>query len=295
MGNGGRLSAMFGEIREQIRVVKERDPAARNWLEIILCYPGLHAVLTHRIAHWLWNHRFCTLARVISQLSRHFTKIEIHPAAEIGKRLFIDHGCGLVIGETAEIGDDCTLFHGVTLGGTGKETGKRHPTLHNNVTICADAQILGSITIGDNSVVGAGAVVLDPVPPNCTVVGVKARVVRREGKRVYDFRHDNLPDPDEVAMECILEVVRSLTVRTRKLDAENKNLRAELDGITAANERVQQQVKQLDAELALSRKSIDRLASTDGRTRELQEQLQDLQHGLAALEAAQSEPTSPIA
>jgi len=181
---------MFREIAEQIRVVKERDPAARNWLEIILCYPGLHAILSHRVTHWLWNHWCLTLARFISQVSRHFTKIEIHPGAQIGKRLFIDHGCGLVIGETAEIGDDCTLFHGVTLGGTGKESGKRHPTLRNNVTICADAQILGSITIDDNSVVGAGAIVLDPVPPDCTVVGVKARVVRREGKRVYDFRHD---------------------------------------------------------------------------------------------------------
>ena len=170
---------MFREIAQQIRVVKERDPAARHWLEIVLCYPGLHAILAHRVTHWLWNHGLRTLGRFLSQVSRHFTKIEIHPGATIGKGLFIDHGCGLVIGETAEIGNDCTLFHGVTLGGTGKETGKRHPTLHNNVTICADAQILGSITIGDNSVVGAGAVVLDPVPPNCTVVGVKARIVPR--------------------------------------------------------------------------------------------------------------------
>ncbi len=285
---------MFREIAEQIRVVKERDPAARNWLEIILCYPGFHSILAHRVGHWFWTHRCRTLGRFISQVSRHFTKIEIHPGAKIGKRLFIDHGCGLVIGETAEVGDNCTLFHGVTLGGTGKESGKRHPTLHNNVTICAGAQILGSITIGDNSVVGAGAIVLDPVPPSCTVVGVKARIVRREGKRVYDFRHDNLPDPDEVAMECVLEVVRSLTVRTRKLDAENTNRQGELQKVTDANERLQKQVTQLVAELELSRKSIDRLAATDGRMRELQEQMQDLQHELAALAGERTESEAPV-
>jgi len=293
---------MFGSVRRQIKAVKERDPAARSTLEILLCYPGLHAVVAHRLNHWLWTHGLRTLARFLSQVARWFTLIEIHPGAQIGEGLFIDHGSGLVIGETAEIGDNCTLFHGVTLGGTGKETGKRHPTLHNNVTICADAQILGSITIGDNSVVGAGAVVLDPVPANCTVVGVKARIVRREGKRVYDFQHDKLPDADQVAMECLLDVVRTLTAKTRQLEAAETNFSKTLEEIAVAKETVEDELaalrRSLDAQVQensrvraelgkrqlqheLDHKAIDRLSAMEGWLRELQEHVRDLEGQLA--------------
>lgn len=298
---------MFREIRDFVRATKERDPAARSTLEILLCYPGLHALIWHRIAHWLWNHNFHTLGRLLSQIARWFTLIEIHPGAKIGRGLFIDHGAGLVIGETTEIGDNCTLFHGVTLGGTGKETGKRHPTLGNNVTIAAHAQILGSFTIGDNSVVGSGAVVLDPVPPNCTVVGVKARIVRREGKRVYDFRHDNLPDPDEVTMKCLLDVVRSLAAKVKKLDADKQNLEALLGDMGSAKQHLEERIADLQQKLAaanealdanvrraqrletaleLERKAIDRLAAMEGRLRELQEHVKDLESQIAEAQSA---------
>jgi serine O-acetyltransferase len=185
-------------IKDGIKATKDRDPAATSTLEIILCYPGFHAMLAHRLAHYLhtaW--KIPVLPRLISQVSRFFTGIEIHPGAEIGKGFFIDHGMGVVIGETSEIGDNCTLFQGVTLGGTGKERGKRHPTLGDNVVVGAGAQILGSITIGDNSYVGAGSVVTEEVPPNCTVVGVPGRIVRFEGKKVRGaaLDHTNLPDP----------------------------------------------------------------------------------------------------
>lgn len=241
---------MFGGLREQIQAVKERDPAARSTLEILLCYPGLHAVMAHRVNHWLWTHGLKTLARFLSQVVRWFTLIEIHPGAVIGRNLFIDHGTGLVIGETAEIGDNCNLFHGVTLGGTGKESGKRHPTLRDNVTIAAHAQILGSIVIGENSVVGANATVLDEVPPNCTVVGVKARVVRREGKRVYDFRHDKLPDPDHVAMDCLLDVVRSLTVKVKQLEAAEQNFNGTCDALEATKRSLEAELADLRAQMA---------------------------------------------
>ncbi|MFQ6131533.1 MAG: serine O-acetyltransferase EpsC [Armatimonadota bacterium] len=272
---------MFRSVRRQIRAVKERDPAARGVLEILLCYPGVHAVVAHRLIHWLWNHRLKTLARFLSQVVRWFTLIEIHPGARIGEGLFIDHGAGLVIGETAEIGDNCNLFHGVTLGGTGKETGKRHPTLEDNVTIAAHAQILGSITIGENSVVGAGAVVLDSVPPNCTVVGVKARVVRREGKRVYDFRHDQLPAPDEVALECLLDVVRSLTVKTRQLEAAEGNFAQTLEEVVAARDALQDELSKMKLQHELDQKAIERLSSMEGRLRELQQHVRDLEEQIA--------------
>lgn len=183
---------------QDIHAVKDRDPAARSTLEIVLCYSGLHAIVCHRINHWLWTRHLFLLARFGSQVAKWWTGIEIHPGATIGKSFFIDHGMGTVIGETAEVGDNCTLFHGVTLGGTGKETGKRHPTLKNDVTVGAHAQILGSITLGEGCVIGAAAVVLDNVPSFCTVVGSKAFCVKRKGQRVYDFRHDSqakLQDP----------------------------------------------------------------------------------------------------
>jgi serine O-acetyltransferase len=182
----------------EIRAIKERDPAARGTFEILLSYSGLHALMFHRLAHWLWRKRIPVIPRLISQISRFITGIEIHPGAEIGRGLFIDHGMGVVIGETSIVGDNVTLFQGVTLGGTGKERGKRHPTINDNVTVGAGAKILGNITIGSYCYIGANAVVLKDVPAYCTVVGVPGIVVRREGKRVprtLSFDHIHLPHP----------------------------------------------------------------------------------------------------
>ncbi|NIR01235.1 MAG: serine O-acetyltransferase [Gemmatimonadales bacterium] len=175
---------MFDRIRADIQAAMERDPAAKSRLEVFLLYPGLHAVIMHRMAHWLWEHRLRLMARFLSEVNRLITGIEIHPGARIGRGLFIDHGMGTVIGETSEIGANCTLYQGVTLGGTGKETGKRHPTLGNNVVVGVGASLLGSISVGDNALVGAGSVVLKDVLAETTVVGVPARAVREHGARV---------------------------------------------------------------------------------------------------------------
>jgi serine O-acetyltransferase len=180
-------------IREDIAAVFERDPAARSYLEVLLCYPGLHALWLHRINHWLWNHNLRLLARWLSQWARFFTAIEIHPGAQIGHRLFIDHGMGVVIGETSVVGDDVTLYQGVTLGGTGKEKGKRHPTLGNAVVVGTGAKVLGNIVVGDNCRVGAGSVVLRSIPENSTIVGVPGHIVLRNGKRVI------ISDPKEIS------------------------------------------------------------------------------------------------
>ena len=192
---------MFGRMKEDVEVVFEQDPAARRVLEVVLTYAGLHAVWSHRVAHALFKRKFFFLARVVSQVSRFFTGIEIHPGAKIGRRFFIDHGMGVVIGETCEIGNDVTIFQGVTLGGTGKERGKRHPTLHDNVLVATGAKVLGSITIGENSKVGAGSVVLKNVPPNSTVVGIPGTVVVQDGIKVKrNLDHQDMPDP--VADKC---------------------------------------------------------------------------------------------
>ncbi len=171
---------MFSRIKEEIAVVFERDPAARNTWEVITCYPGFHALLVHRFAHWLWRARLRWLARLTSHAGRFLTGIEIHPGASIGRRFFIDHGMGVVIGETAEVGDDCTLYHGVTLGGTSWNKGKRHPTLGNGVVLGAGAKILGPITIGDGARVGSNAVVVKSVPPGATAIGIPAHIVEKE-------------------------------------------------------------------------------------------------------------------
>lgn len=187
---------MFKRTREDIAMVKERDPAARSVIEIMLLYPGLRAVRMHRRASFFYRHNMKFLARLISQRAVRKTGIEIHPAAKLGRRLFIDHGAGVVIGETTEIGDDVLIYQGVTLGGTGKHTGKRHPTIGNNVMISSGAKVLGPFKVGDNSRIAAGAVVLEEVPPDCTVVGVPARVVRRAGERVCrDLDQIHIPDP----------------------------------------------------------------------------------------------------
>ncbi|MGD6964638.1 serine O-acetyltransferase [Fictibacillus phosphorivorans] len=187
---------MFSAMREDIQVVFEKDPAARSSFEVFLTYSGLHAVWAHRLAHKLFKRNWLFLARLISQISRFFTGIEIHPGAQIGRRFFIDHGMGVVIGETCIIGNDVTLYQGVTLGGTGKEKGKRHPTLEDHVLVATGAKVLGNITIGKNSKVGAGSVVLQHVPPDATVVGIPGRVVIKDGIKVgCELDHRDLPDP----------------------------------------------------------------------------------------------------
>ena len=186
---------MFKRLREDIQTVKERDPAATSILEILFLYPGLKAIRMHRTANWFFRHNMKFIARAISQRAVKKTNIEIHPGATIGKRFFIDHGTGVVIGETAEIGDDVTIYQGVTLGGTGKDTGKRHPTIGNGVMIGSGAKVLGPFKVGDNSNIASGAVVLDEIPPNSTAVGVPARVVKRNGKRVDNLDQVHIPDP----------------------------------------------------------------------------------------------------
>ncbi|MBS4175733.1 serine O-acetyltransferase [Bacillus sp. FJAT-49736] len=192
---------MFKRMKEDIEVVFEQDPAARSYIEVILTYSGIHAIWAHRVAHGFYKRKFYFIARVISQVSRFFTGIEIHPGAQIGRRFFIDHGMGVVIGETCEIGDNVTVYQGVTLGGTGKEKGKRHPTIKDNALIATGAKVLGSITVGENAKIGAGSVVLKDVPPNSTVVGIPGRVVIRDGVKLKDLNHSDLPDP--VADRCL--------------------------------------------------------------------------------------------
>ena len=205
---------MFATLREDVRCVKDRDPAARSFLEILLLYPGLRAIRMHRKANWCYRHKLYFLARWISQRAVRKTGIEIHPAATIGKRLFIDHGTGVVIGETAVIGDDVTLYQGVTLGGTGKDTGKRHPTIGNGVMVGSGAKVLGPFKVGDNSMIAAGAVVLKEIPPNCTAVGVPAQVVKQNGKRVS---LDQIHIPDPVQME-----IDQLSARILELEEKLK-------------------------------------------------------------------------
>jgi len=210
---------MFRTIREQIDTVFRGDPAAKSGLEIFFCYPGFHSILLHRVAHRLHTAGFPLLARIVSQINRTVTGIEIHPGATIGRRCFIDHGMGVVIGETTEIGDDVLLYQGVTLGGTGKEKGKRHPTIGNNVVIGTGAKILGNITIGDHTKIGAGSVVIRSVPDHSTVVGVPGRVVRARID-TGDLEHGTLPDPEGQAIE-------ELTKRIEQLEAQIKLLAEE--------------------------------------------------------------------
>ncbi|HZK42998.1 MAG TPA: serine O-acetyltransferase [Syntrophomonadaceae bacterium] len=224
---------MFKGLKREIQVVFDRDPAARSVIEVLLCYPGFHAILHHRIAHFLYQHKWFLLARFISHINRFLTGIEIHPGATIGKALFIDHGSGIVIGETAEIGDNVTLYQGVTLGGTGKEKGKRHPTIGNNVTISAGAKVLGSFSVGDNVKIGAGSVVLNSVPPSCTVVGVPGRIVIQDGAKVenskieVDLEHHMLPDPIADTLVALQNKITDLEKRLEQYEREiipNENI-----------------------------------------------------------------------
>jgi serine O-acetyltransferase len=207
-------------IREDIRCVLERDPAATSLAMVLLCYPGLHALWLYRMNHWLWKHNFRLIGRCLSQLARFLTGIEIHPGARIGCRLFIDHGLGVVIGETAIIGNDVTLYQGVTLGGTGKERGKRHPTIRDGVFVGNNANILGNITVGERSRVGAGSVVLRDVPPDSTVVGVPAHIIYREGKRVLITDPHDVKDPLSDALIALSERVQELEQRVECVDGQ---------------------------------------------------------------------------
>ncbi len=217
---------MFDRIRKDIKVIFERDPAAKSIWEVILCYPGFHAILFHRLAHRLYKKGWVLFPRMISQFSRFITGIEIHPGAQIGEGLFIDHGTGVVIGETAEIGNNVTLYQGVTLGGTGKEKGKRHPTVGNNVVIGTGAKVLGSFQVGDNVKIGAGSVVNKPVPPNTTVIGVPGRVVVRNGVNIadadaaIDLHHENLPDPVAEMLICLQRKIERLEHRICELEGK---------------------------------------------------------------------------
>jgi serine O-acetyltransferase len=211
---------LLQSIREDIQAVSERDPAATSRAMVLLCYPGLHAVWAHHVHRWLWCRGLKLPARILSQIARFATGVEIHPGARIGRRLFIDHGSGVVIGETAVVGDDVTMYQGVTLGGTGKGTGKRHPTVRDGVFIGGNASVLGDIIIGENSRVGAGAVVVRDVPPDSTVVGVPAHIVYQEGKRVLVTSPDEISDPMSDVIVALAGEVKRLTTRIERLDGE---------------------------------------------------------------------------
>jgi len=222
---------MFSRMREDIKAVFERDPAARSTLEVLCCYPGLHAVWLQRISHWFWKRRLFFLGRFVSHVARFLTGIEIHPGATIGRRVFIDHGMGVVIGETAEIGDDVTLYHGVTLGGVSLEKVKRHPTVESNVVIGSGAKVLGPFTVGKGSRIGSNSVVIKEVPANATVVGVPGRVVMAAEKPAEktDLEHGKLPDPEAKAIACLFDQVRDLEKKYADLAREHEKLKKRLE------------------------------------------------------------------
>ncbi len=213
-------------LKEDVTTIFSKDPAARSWLEVLTCYPGLHAIWMHRVAHFLWKRGYRFLARFLSHLNRFITGIEIHPGARFGHRIFIDHGMGVVIGETAEIGDDVLMYKGVLLGGTSLEKKKRHPTIGNGVVIGSDAIVLGAITIGDNARIGAGSVVIHPVPPSTTAVGVPARVSGQPEHEILE--HGKLPDPIADAIRLVLKEIEKLEERVKKVETK-EGLTSEID------------------------------------------------------------------
>jgi len=218
---------MFARMKEDIDSVFDRDPAARNALEVLFCYPGLHAIWMHRIAHWFWTHGLFFLGRFTSQVSRFITGIEIHPGAKIGRKFFIDHGMGVAIGETAEIGDNVTMYHGVTLGGVTWDKVKRHPTIGDNVVIGSGAKVLGPFTVGANSKIGSNSVVVKEVPPNSSVVGIPGRVVMTEEQPPAkpDLQHGNMPDPEAKAIACLFDQLRDLDKKYQTLAADHEVLK----------------------------------------------------------------------
>ncbi len=223
---------MFSRLHADIKAVFDRDPAARRALEVFFCYPGLHAVWFHRVSHWFWRHGFYFIGRFLSHLGRFCTGIEIHPGARIGKGFFIDHGMGVVIGETAEIGDNVTLYHGVTLGGVSWEKTKRHPTIEDNVVIGSGAKVLGPFTVGKGSKIGSNSVVVKEVPPNSTVVGIPGRVVMATEKpsEKMDLEHGKLPDPEAKAISCLFDQIRELERKYSELHAEHESLKKKVEG-----------------------------------------------------------------
>jgi serine O-acetyltransferase len=229
---------MLSLIREDVATVMEHDPAAKSRLEVFLCYSGLHAVWFYRINHWLWNQNFFLLGRLLSQFARFLTGVEIHPGAQIGRRLFIDHALGVVIGETAIVGDDVTLYQGVTLGGTGKEHGKRHPTIEDGVVAGSGAKILGNITVGKNCRIGAGSVVLRSVPEDSTVVGVPGHIIFREGKRVVIIDPKQINDPLSEALASVMAEVNKLRERVQQLEGAE----AKAEPLSASLQRIMEDV-----------------------------------------------------
>ena len=223
---------MFLRLKDDIKAVFDRDPAARSVLEVLFCYPGLHAVWFHRISHWFWKHELFFIGRLISHIGRFFTGIEIHPGARIGRGFFIDHGMGVVIGETAEIGENVTLYHGVTLGGVSWEKTKRHPTIGDNVVIGSGAKVLGPFTVGSGSKIGSNSVVVREVPANATVVGIPGRVVMATEKSSerMDLEHGNLPDPEAKAISCLFDQIRELERKFAALAAEHESLKNSISG-----------------------------------------------------------------
>lgn len=225
---------MFKNLREDINSVFDRDPAARSVLEIVCCYPGLHALWIYRIAHWFWTNEFFFLGRFISHIGRFLTGVEIHPGARIGRKFFIDHGMGVVIGETAEIGDNVTLYHGVTLGGVTWDKVKRHPTLDDNVVIGSGAKVLGPFTVGRGAKIGSNSVVVKEVPENATVVGIPGRVVmsapepEQAGEKRHDLEHGRMPDPEAKAIACLFDQIRELEKKYAALAAEHAELKRKL-------------------------------------------------------------------
>lgn len=224
---------MFARMKEDINSVFDRDPAARNFIEVLFCYPGLHAIWMHRIAHWFWKSELFFLGRFTSQVSRFITGIEIHPGAKIGRNFFIDHGMGVVIGETAEIGDNVTMYHGVTLGGVTWDKVKRHPTIGDDVVIGSGAKVLGPFTVGKGSKIGSNSVVVKEVPPNSSVVGIPGRVVmaaeeKKEGKP--DLEHGKMPDPEAKAISCLFDQLRELERKYAELAKDHEELKKRSNG-----------------------------------------------------------------
>lgn len=240
---------MFARLKEEIAVVFERDPAARNAWEVITCYPGFHALLFHRCAHWLWGIGLKWLARLTSHLGRWLTGIEIHPGARIGRRFFIDHGMGVVIGETAEIGDDCTLYHGVTLGGTSWNKGKRHPTLGNGVVVGAGAKILGPIKIGNSAKIGSNAVVVKEVPPGATAIGIPARIIEEQGANGRFAAYALARDANDPMAQAVHELIEHCVDTDKRIDqilADLKRLGVQLEEHQAAKLDANQLNKMVD-------------------------------------------------
>ncbi|MEF9922325.1 MAG: serine O-acetyltransferase [Anaerovoracaceae bacterium] len=216
--------AFFKEVNEDIKTVLKRDPAARNGFEVLICYPGIWSLILHRPSRWCYDHHLKLIGRIISQLTRWFTGIEIHPGATIGRRCFIDHGMAVVIGETTEIGDDVTIYQGVTLGGTGKDTGKRHPTIGDRVVISSGAKVLGPFKVGNDVKIGAGSVVLEEIPAGCTVVGIPGKIVRRYGQSTEDLNQVDFPDPVAVELECLRKRIVMLENKLYQRGKDDENI-----------------------------------------------------------------------